>query len=99
MAALIMLEVAPVPVEGSGSRCAAREDYDNYRRWVKGAIGVECKRPHTPPWGNWGVESLRGSRIDGFQYAGWKIKGSDPWRQWNSCTLNHKKWRAPNSEF
>lgn len=41
---------------------------------------------HSAPWGNWGVASTYGGKIDGYQFAGWKETGGDPWYQWNSCT-------------
>ena len=87
----------PPEAEGSGGRCATRLGFYNHHRRVFGAIGVECSRPHSPPWGNWGVESRYGRRRDGFQFAGWKPMGG--WRQWNSCTVNHRQWRAPNRDY
>ncbi len=54
----------------------------NQDRWITGTVQTECTS--TPPWGNWGVTSNVGDKHDGFQFPGWKDKGS--WRQWNSCT-------------
>jgi hypothetical protein len=59
----------------------------NRYRFVPGwaPLGQECgwEEPgcwHSPPFGNWGVDSNYGSRVDGAQFVGWH--GG----QWNSCT-------------
>ena len=70
-----------------------RVDYtiENRLRRVRGEVNTECGDEcrfilpcHDPPWGNWGVKSAYGGKIDGFQFAGWWP--ADGWRQWNSCT-------------
>ena len=65
-------------------QCNYRVMFYNDLRRVTGPVNTECTWPHSPPWGNWGVESGFGRRWDGFQFAGWKLK--ENWRQWNSCT-------------
>lgn len=39
---------------------------------------------HSVPFGNWGVDSIWGSRTNGDQFAGWKDENGQ--QQWNSCT-------------
>ena len=84
----------PSPVEGWIEKvCTLSLKLQNTERRIEGAnINVECEWPHTPPWGNWGVESNYGRRYDGHQYQGWYPSGG--WYQWNSCpvhfnTANH----------
>ncbi len=59
------------------------------------AIQVECPGGvHSYPFGNWGVESPWGVRVDGHQFQGWCkntwIYGTKycthGWYEWNSCT-------------
>ena len=70
------------------SYCDTDVLFHNKERRVPGPVNTECGSGpgHSAPWGNWGVDSNFGSRIDGFQFAGWRSHGSDPWLQWNSCT-------------
>ena len=77
--------------------CQVRLRYYNRNRHVHGPVDTECSWPHTPPWGNWGVESNGGWRLNGFQFAGWKPK--DGLLQWNSCTSDNAKYRAPSSRY
>ncbi|HXG33909.1 MAG TPA: hypothetical protein VNJ11_11125, partial [Bryobacteraceae bacterium] len=39
---------------------------------------------HSAPFGNWGVDSNYGTRVDGDQFQGWHY--GDGHHQWNSCT-------------
>ena len=102
-AVIVAAEILPIgpwisaAEANNGSRCGVSLGFYNKLRRVKGAIGVECGRWHSAPWGNWGVESRYGGRRDSFQFAGWKLDGG--LLQWNSCTLNHKKYRAPNALY
>ena len=66
------------------SYCETSVRLYNTDRRVLGPVNTECHWPHTPPWGNWGVNSNYGSRIDGDQFAGWHYL--DDHQQWNSCT-------------
>ena len=66
------------------ARCTADLAFHNEVRRTHGQINVECSWPHTPPFGNWGVDSSHGSRDDEDQFSGWKPKGGH--NQWNSCT-------------
>ena len=56
----------------------------NRERSITGIVHEECGPGHSPPWGNWGVISDYGKKIDGYQFPGWYY--SDGWLQWNSCT-------------
>ena len=77
--------------------CQVRLRYYNRNRHVHGPVGTECGPGHSPPWGNWGVDSNASWRRDGFQFAGWKPK--DGWLQWNSCTLGDEDWPPPDGRF
>ena len=79
----------PEPAEGQGVRVVCNlslKFQNNYRRITGAQINTECEWPHSPPWGNWGVESKYGRRYDGNQYQGWYPTGG--WYQWNSCPVN-----------
>lgn len=83
--------------------CYYTIEFYNRNRWVTGPVNRECDdrfipfQWHSPPWGNWGVDSNYGRRRDGFQFPGWHA--ADGWLQWNSCTTRRAKFRAPNSRF
>jgi uncharacterized protein (TIGR03437 family) len=82
----------------------------NRARRVMGPVNAECPDPlHSAPFGNWGVTSNFGHKLDGRQFEGWchsnheivdnsgfrrRVCGSR-WHQWNSCT-DHPLFRAPN---
>lgn len=77
----------------------------NKDRLITGEVDAECPSVlppdafHSAPFGNWGVESnLSDHRVDGFQFSGWKIEGSDPWLQWNSCTT-HDDFEPGNPSY
>jgi len=98
----LSIPLGPPPVEAvSGYRCFNSFDFTNSRRRVYGAIGVECGGGvHDAPFGNWGVDSTYGSRSDTDQFAGWWPRNSrGRKKQWNSCTVNHREWRAPNYDY
>ncbi len=54
----------------------------------------ECSGWHSVPFGNWGVSSNVGSKIDGHQFQGWyptcQVSGST-WVEWNSCSRGYVK--------
>jgi uncharacterized protein (TIGR03437 family) len=81
----------------------------NRARRAMGSIHAECPdRLHSAPFGNWGVTSNFGHKLDGHQFDGWchdqeivdnngirrKVCG-DGWYEWNSCT-DDALFRAPN---
>ncbi len=96
--ALVLAAPSPdwVEAEAQYDEAYCRTDYtlENDRRRVTGIVETECHYEcfrfnhwewcHDPPYGNWGVSSKYGPRIDGFQFTGWYP--SDGWLQWNSCT-------------
>jgi len=81
----------------SAQQCMVQFDMENSDRHVYGEVAAECAGawPHDPPWGNWGVDSNVGSRIDGHQFQG--IHLTDQKYQWNSCTQG--TYEGPNSTY
>lgn len=78
----------------------------NQKRTVAGSVNTECDDVsiigpyHDPPWGNWGVSSNYGGITDTDQFRGWKHKDGPPTKkQWNSCTTDREKFRAPNCSY
>lgn len=73
--------------------------YYNSNRHVYGTVNTECSGwPHTPPWGNWGVESNYTFPWDGTQFQGWFWYS--PTYQWNSCTTGAGgAYSAPNVNY
>ena len=81
----------------------------NRSRRVIGNVNAECPHPlHTAPFGNWGVTSNFGQRLDGRQFEGWcrehracdnqgncTINCRDNWYEWNSCT-DDPLFKPPN---
>ena len=93
-AASVLLIVPLEHVSAQVDSCIFRATFKNNTRRVPGAVNTECSWIHSPPWGNWGVDSGYSSRRDGYQFAGWKPR--DGWRQWNSCTKNFHSSRHFN---
>ena len=88
----VAASVLAAPLEQASAtalRCYYRIYFSNIERRVPGAINTECSWPHTPPWGNWGVDSGYSSRQDGYQFAGWHLT-TYGLRQWNSCTRRYR---------
>ena len=77
----------------------------NRDRTVAGAVNTECGKRvigfrHSPPWGNWGVDSNYGTRSDTTQFRGWRWDdGATSKRQWNSCTTNKSEYLPPNCTY
>ncbi len=81
----------------------------NRNRRVLGNVNAECPAlVHSAPFGNWGVASNFGGKINGHQFQGWcqnrrvcDNRGNcfdacrDGWFEWNSCT-DHPDFKAPN---
>lgn len=61
---------------------------ENKERHCYGPVDTECGWPdppwHSKPWGNWGVDSNVGRKIDDHQFQGWHP--TEKWLEWNSCT-------------
>ena len=70
--------------------CRVTVSFWNQKRRVTGPVSKECSRPHSVPFGNWGVNSNYGARWDGDQFSGWLLE--DRKRQWNSCTTDKVKF-------
>ncbi len=75
----------------------------NRNRIGYGPFDQECSWPHSVPFGNWGVASNYGPKIDGYQFQGWcrgdyvcyndgdcGVRCNGNWYEWNSCTVD---WR------
>jgi hypothetical protein len=84
-------------------------DMKNGNRTVPGPVSAECPPTwHSVPFGNWGVSSPYGGKIDGNQFQGWCHNytacdnygwciyscGAD-WYEWNSCTTD-RAFTPPN---
>jgi hypothetical protein len=66
--------------------------FQNRNRYSWGEHTQECPPCwHSCPFGNWGVSSNFGDKIDGDQFKGW-FGG-----EWNSCTQG--TWEAPNCSY
>jgi hypothetical protein len=82
-----------------GQTCTLSVAGLNKDRFVWGLLFQECgwEEPgcwHSPPFGNWGVDSNYGQRQDTNQFEGWKPLSSQ-W-QWNSCTAYYL---PPNCDY
>jgi hypothetical protein len=73
--------------------CMVNVNMQNNSRQIVGPVNTECPNCptdpicHTAPWGNWGVASPYGNKIDGHQFDGWHFTGQ--WYEWNSCTSQY----------
>jgi uncharacterized protein (TIGR03437 family) len=81
----------------------------NQNRRVIGNVTAECPPSlHSVPFGNWGVTSNFGGKLNSHQFQGWcrntricdnsgncRVECLDEWLQWNSCTEN-SSYRPPN---
>jgi uncharacterized protein (TIGR03437 family) len=95
---------------GAGAQvCRVTVSGLNRSRRVIGNVDTECPTSlHTVPFGNYGVTSNYGTKINGNQFQGWchdtrvcdnsgncGTLCTDGWYEWNSCTDN-PRYRAPN---
>ncbi|MDE2758380.1 MAG: hypothetical protein OXU26_12710 [Acidobacteriota bacterium] len=98
--------------------CELRHSGLNQNRKIIGAVSTECDDGegwwpggHSLPFGNWGVTSNVGHKIDGHQFNGWcrnrylcDSNGDcawhcqDSWYEWNSCTTG-SAWLSGNCDF
>ena len=81
---LALLVLPGVLLSQSEDGCEVEVTAENREHTITGTVHTECSWPHTPPWGNSGVNSDYGLRIDGYQFPGWYEH--DEWYQWNSGT-------------
>ena len=105
MLAISLLCVCLIP----GQVCRVSVAGLNRSRIVNGPVHGECPPTiHTPPFGNWGVTSNYGDKVDGHQFQGWchdtrvcdndgncSTQCRDGWYEWNSCT-DVRQWTPPN---
>jgi hypothetical protein len=69
------------------------------RRVFGNDLDQECPGnwPHTPPYGNWGVDSSTSYIWDSDQWSGWRVKEDDH-HEWNTCTSN-STYAPPNCAY
>jgi len=87
------------PPSGWGNWCGLEITAETRNRQVFGSdIAAECGdcSGHTAPYGNWGVDSFFGSRVDGRQYEGWQRENPSCSEtmddlEWNSCTRDYSQ--------
>ena len=106
---VVLLGILPANLSAQGHGfCQLSYSGRNKDRKVMGPVSTECSAPHTVPFGNWGVNSNVGSRIDGHQFQGWCLNHwacdndgncerhcTDRWYEWNSCTTS-SLWAPTN---
>ena len=67
-------------------RCVIRVEVVNHNRYAY-HTAEECDGLfHSAPWGNWGVNSNLGTRLDTDQFQGWKQPCIQTKVEWNSCS-------------
>jgi uncharacterized protein (TIGR03437 family) len=102
-----VLVILTVPL--SAQVCRISTSGLNQNRKVLGPVHSECPVSiHTPPFGNWGVTSNFGSKVNDHQFQGWchnsqtcdnngncRIDCRDGWYEWNSCT-DVRLYQSPN---
>ena len=67
-------------------RCVIRVDLVNHNRYAY-QTAEECEGfYHTAPWGNWGVNSNVGKRLNTDQFKGWRQNCAQTKVEWNSCS-------------
>ena len=76
-----------VRTSGGVGECIVDFKMVNHNRYVYDS-DEECPPRISAFWGNWGVSSNVGEKIDGHQFQGWYHGGSDGWYEWNSCAAD-----------
>jgi hypothetical protein len=67
-------------------RCVIRVEVVNHNRYAY-HTAEECEGVfHSAPWGNWGVNSNMGRRLDTDQFQGWRQGCNQTKVEWNSCS-------------
>jgi hypothetical protein len=67
-------------------RCVMSVDLVNHNRYAY-QTAEECGRFfHSTPWGNWGVNSNVGTRLNTDQFKGWRQPCGQTKVEWNSCS-------------
>ncbi len=72
------------------TRCLISAGMANHNRYAYDTA-EECSWPHTIPFGNWGVSSNVGFKLNGEQFKGWDRPCSQTNPQWNSCSVGYVK--------
>lgn len=73
-------------VPALAQRCVVRVELVNHNRYAY-QTAEECDGLfHSAPWGNWGVNSNVGKRLDTDQFKGWHNPCSQTKVEWNSCS-------------
>lgn len=68
-------------------RCVIRVEPINHNRYAY-QTAEECDAGfHSVPWGNWGVNSNVGKRLDTNQFQGWHQPCTQTKVEWNSCSV------------
>ncbi|MCW5980130.1 MAG: hypothetical protein KIT09_18755 [Bryobacteraceae bacterium] len=108
-AALLCLVAMLARWPGEAQICRLSVAGLNRDRRVMGPVSAECPHPlHSAPFGNWGVTSNFGQKLNGHQFQGWchnmrvcdnagqcMNNCRDGWYEWNSCTT-HALYQPPN---
>jgi hypothetical protein len=75
-------------------RCIVKVELVNHNRYAY-QTAEECGRFfHSVPWGNWGVNSNLGRRLDTDQFQGWRQPCTNTKVEWNSCS-ERSRYRFP----
>jgi hypothetical protein len=75
-----------VPATLGQPRCVLKIELVNHNRYAY-RTAEECGRFfHSAPWGNWGVNSNLGTRLDTNQFQGWRQPCTNTKVEWNSCS-------------
>lgn len=84
LAGVLLLLLAPA---ARSQRCVIRIEPVNHNRYAY-QTAEECEGVfHTAPWGNWGVNSNFGKRLDTDQFKGWRQPCTQTKVEWNSCSI------------
>jgi hypothetical protein len=83
-----LLPAAPAAAD---NRCSITVRLYNHNRFAYDT-DEECGPFHSPPYGNWGVSSNVGSKVDGDQFQGWHGSCSSFGdAEWNSCAVGYAR--------
>ncbi len=83
---LMVLCCGLAPAASGEPRCVIKVELVNHNRYAY-RTAEECGRFfHTSPWGNWGVNSNLGTRLDTDQFQGWRQPCERAKVEWNSCS-------------
>jgi hypothetical protein len=83
---LLILCGVLTPAAFGQPRCVIKVELVNHNRYAY-RTAEECGRFfHSAPWGNWGVNSNLGTRLDTNQFQGWRQPCTNTKVEWNSCS-------------